>query len=77
MEEKQNKRKQNVLLLVVIGIALALAVFFQFFLSEKSDEVKTEVTELVEKYNKSCPLKNSGRYSFRKCYSYKRKSCSV
>lgn len=57
MEEKQNKRKQNVLLLVVIGIALALAVFFQFFLSEKSDEVKTEVTELVEKYNKSCPLK--------------------
>ncbi|GAA3758789.1 hypothetical protein [Flavobacterium ginsengiterrae] len=57
MQEKQSKKKQNVLLLVVIGIALALAVFFQFFLSEKSNEVKTEVTQVVEKYNKSCPLK--------------------
>jgi flagellar basal body-associated protein FliL len=50
-------RKQNILLLVVIGVAVALAVFFQFFLSEKADEVNTEITELVEKYNKSCPLK--------------------
>ncbi|CAC9973403.1 hypothetical protein [Flavobacterium panici] len=50
-------RKQNILLLVVIGIAVALAVYFQFFLSEKADEVSTEITELVEKYNKSCPLK--------------------
>lgn len=50
-------RKQNILLLVVIGIAVALAVFFQFFLSEKAHEVNTEITELVEKYNKSCPLK--------------------
>lgn len=50
-------RKQNILLLVVIGIAVALAVFFQFFLSEKADEVNTEITELVEKYNKNCPLK--------------------
>ena len=50
-------RKQNILLLVVIGIAVALAVFFQFFLSEKTHEVNTEITELVEKYNKSCPLK--------------------
>lgn len=57
MQEKQSKKKQNVLLLIVIGIALALAVFFQFFLSEKSNEVKTEVTQVVEKYNKSCPLK--------------------
>ncbi|KOP36756.1 hypothetical protein DBB36_21450 [Flavobacterium sp. WLB] len=50
-------RKQNILLLIVIGIAVALAVYFQFFLSEKADEVSTEITELVEKYNKSCPLK--------------------
>ncbi|UUW09740.1 hypothetical protein NLG42_02825 [Flavobacterium plurextorum] len=57
MQEKQSKRKQNILLLVVIGIAVALAVFFQFFLSEKADEVNTEITELVGKYNKSCPLK--------------------
>lgn len=49
-------RKQNILLLVVIGIAVALAVFFQFYLSENATEVKTEITELVEKYNKNCPL---------------------
>ncbi|WP_242410240.1 hypothetical protein [Flavobacterium sp. Root901] len=50
-------RKQNILLLIGIVAAVFLAVFFQFFLSEKSSEVKTEVTELVAKYNKSCPLK--------------------
>ncbi|MCI9844219.1 hypothetical protein [Flavobacterium pectinovorum] len=49
-------RKQNILLLVLIGIAVAFVVFFQFFLSEKADEVHTEITELVEKYNKNCPL---------------------
>ncbi|MBF4493756.1 hypothetical protein IR010_14505 [Flavobacterium sp. MR2016-29] len=56
MQEKQSKRKQNILLLVVIGIAIFLAVFFQFYLSKNSDEVNTEITELVGKYNKNCPL---------------------
>lgn len=56
MQDKKNKRKQNILLLLVIGTALALAVYFQFFLSENADEVKTEITELVVKYNKNCPL---------------------
>ena len=56
MQDKKNKRKQNILLLLVIGTALALAVYFQFFLSESADEVKTEVTELVAKYNNNCPL---------------------
>ncbi|KIQ19469.1 hypothetical protein RT99_15160 [Flavobacterium sp. MEB061] len=56
MQDKKNKRKQNILLLLVIGTALALAVYFQFFLSESADEVKTEITELVTKYNKNCPL---------------------
>ena len=49
-------RKSTILLLVLIGIAVALAVFFQFYLSENATEVKTEITELVEKYNKNCPL---------------------
>lgn len=49
-------RKQNILLLIIIGVALALAAFFQFYLSENADEVNTEVTELVAKYNKNCPL---------------------
>ena len=56
MQDKKNKRKQNILLLLVIGTALALAIYFQFFLSESADEVKTEVTELVAKYNNNCPL---------------------
>ncbi|WP_281634069.1 hypothetical protein [Flavobacterium luteolum] len=56
MQEKQKTKKENILLLVIIGIALAVAAYFQFFLSEKADEVSTEITELVEKYNKSCPL---------------------
>lgn len=56
MQEKQSKKKQNILLLVVIGIALGLAVYFQFFLTENADEVNTEITQLVQKYNKNCPL---------------------
>lgn len=56
MQDKQTKRKQNILLLLVIGVAIALAVYFQFFLSENKEEVNTEVIELVGKYNKNCPL---------------------
>lgn len=57
MQDKKTKRKQNILLFGVIGIAVALAVYFQFFLSESRGEVKAEITELVTKYNKNCPLK--------------------
>lgn len=56
MQDRQTKRKQNILLLIVIGIAVALAVYFQFFLSENKVEVNTEIVELVGKYNKNCPL---------------------
>lgn len=57
LTEIENKmRKQNILLLVIVAIAVAVAVFFQFYLSKNATEVKTEVSELVEKYNKSCPL---------------------
>lgn len=56
MQEEKKKRKQNILLLVIIAIALAFAVFFQFYLSENADEVKSEITALVGKYNKNCPL---------------------
>ncbi|MBS7256473.1 hypothetical protein [Flavobacterium branchiicola] len=56
MEEKQKRRKQNILLLVVIGIAIVLAVFFQFYLSKNASEVNTEVVELIGKYNENCPL---------------------
>jgi len=57
MQEKQSKKKQNILLLIIIGIAIALALFFQFYLSENKEEVKSEITDLVAKYNKNCPLK--------------------
>ncbi|MFB9077622.1 hypothetical protein ACFFLS_01070 [Flavobacterium procerum] len=56
MTEKQSRKKQNIILFTVIGIAAALAVFFQFYLSENADEVNTEITQLVSKYNKNCPL---------------------
>ena len=56
MQKKQSKRKQNIILFIGIGVALALSIFFQFYLSEDADEVKTEITELVAKYNKNCPL---------------------
>ncbi|WJS95387.1 hypothetical protein NYQ10_02795 [Flavobacterium johnsoniae] len=49
-------RKQNILLLILIGIAVALVAYFQLFLSENANEVNTEVVELVAKYNKNCPL---------------------
>lgn len=52
----QNMRKSTVLLLVLIGIAVAFVAYFQFYLGEKEDEVNTEVVELIAKYNKSCPL---------------------
>ena len=56
MEEKQSKRKQNILLLIGIGIALVLVAYFQFYLSKSVKEVNIEVTELIAKYNKNCPL---------------------
>ncbi|MFC0778174.1 hypothetical protein [Flavobacterium sp. HJSW_4] len=49
-------RKQNILLLILIGIAVALVAYFQFYLDKNADEVNNEVKELVAKYNKSCPL---------------------
>ncbi|WP_163410060.1 hypothetical protein [Flavobacterium ajazii] len=49
-------RKQNILLLVLIGIAVAFVGYFQFYLSENAKEVNTQITELVAKYNKNCPL---------------------
>ncbi|GAA3753406.1 hypothetical protein GCM10022422_44090 [Flavobacterium ginsengisoli] len=52
----KSMRKQNILLLILIGIALAFVAYFQFYLAENADEVNTEVVELVAKYNKSCPL---------------------
>ncbi|GGF19353.1 hypothetical protein [Flavobacterium limi] len=50
-------RKQNVLFLTIIIIALGAVGYFYFFLEENAEEVKIEVTELVGKYNKNCPLK--------------------
>lgn len=56
MQEKESKRKQNIWLLITIGIALILVGFTQFYFYQNVDEVNSEITELVEKYNKNCPL---------------------
>ena len=49
-------RKQNILFLAIIIIALGIAGYFYFFLAENTEEVNKEVVELVKKYNENCPL---------------------
>ncbi|PXY44767.1 hypothetical protein [Flavobacterium hydrophilum] len=49
-------RKQNILFLAIIIIALGTAGYFYFFLAENTEEVNKEVVELVKKYNENCPL---------------------
>lgn len=56
MQQKTSNKKQNIILLILIGVAIGLAVFFQFYLSENATETNTEITELVAKYSKNCPL---------------------
>lgn len=56
MQQKQSKRKQNILLLFIIVIAVVLVALFQLYLYKSADTVNTEIVELVGKYNKNCPL---------------------
>lgn len=49
-------RKQNILFLTIIVIALGVVAYFYFFLAENTEEATAEITELVAKYNKNCPL---------------------
>jgi len=49
-------RKQNILFLAIIVIAVGIVGYFYFFLSENAEEVNKEVVELVQKYNQNCPL---------------------
>lgn len=49
-------RKQNILFLAIIVIAMGVAGYFYFFIAENTEEANKEVTELVVKYNKNCPL---------------------
>ncbi|MBE8727252.1 hypothetical protein [Flavobacterium hungaricum] len=59
MQEKSNQsgKKVNTVLLIAVGIAIVLVVLFQFYLSHDAKETNTEINELVEKYNKNCPLR--------------------
>lgn len=56
MQQKQNKRKQNIRLLFIIVIAVVLVALFQLYLYKSANTVNTEIVELVGKYNKNCPL---------------------
>jgi flagellar basal body-associated protein FliL len=49
-------RKQNILFLAIILVAMGVAGYFYFFITENTKEANKEVTELVVKYNKNCPL---------------------
>lgn len=53
---KQSVRKQNVRLIFIIGIAVVLVALFQFYFYKDAHTVNTEILELVDKYNKNCPL---------------------
>ena len=56
MQQKQSTRKQNIRLLFIIIIAVVLVALFQLYLYKSARTVNTEIVELVEKYNKNCPL---------------------
>ncbi|KFF04897.1 hypothetical protein [Flavobacterium reichenbachii] len=56
MQNKETKKKQNIWLLITVGAALILVGFIQFYFYKNVDTVKTEISELVDKYNKNCPL---------------------
>ncbi|MEO8239383.1 MAG: hypothetical protein ABI793_01940 [Flavobacterium sp.] len=56
MQQKQSKRKQNIRLLFIIVIAVVLVALFQLYLYKSARTVDTEIVELVDKYNKNCPL---------------------
>ncbi|TDW45911.1 hypothetical protein EV144_107102 [Flavobacterium sp. 270] len=56
MQEKNTKRKQNIWLLIAIGLALVLAGSVQFYFYKSTEDVNIEVAQLVGKYNKNCPL---------------------
>lgn len=56
MQEKENSRKQNVRLLITVVVAILLVGFIQFYFYKSTSDVNTEITEMVGKYNKNCPL---------------------
>ena len=56
MQQKQSTRKQNIRLLFIIIIAVVLVALFQLSLYKSARTIDTEIVELVEKYNKNCPL---------------------
>ncbi|OOV17102.1 hypothetical protein [Flavobacterium sp. LM4] len=49
-------RKQNILFLAILVIAMGIAGYFYFFIAENTEEINIQATQLVEKYNKNCPL---------------------
>ncbi|PXY40191.1 hypothetical protein DMB65_14090 [Flavobacterium cheongpyeongense] len=49
-------RKQHILFLAIMVIAVGIVGYFCFFLAENTEGVNKKVVELVEKYNKNCPL---------------------
>ncbi|KLT68124.1 hypothetical protein [Flavobacterium sp. ABG] len=56
MQKKESKERQNIRLMITVGIALVLVFVIQFYFYKSTDEVDTEIKELVEKYNTNCPL---------------------
>lgn len=52
--EKSNRKKRLTVLVISGVVALSLCLFFYF--NSKDPNANVEITELVGKYNKNCPL---------------------
>ena len=56
MPGKDVKKKQTNRLIITIGVALVLVVLAQLYFYKDKKALNSEITELVDKYNKNCPL---------------------
>ncbi|WP_166921033.1 hypothetical protein [Flavobacterium poyangense] len=56
MQKKESKERQNIRLMITVGIALVLVFVIQFYFYKTTDEADAEIKELVVKYNTNCPL---------------------
>jgi len=53
----QQPTKKSILIVLIISAVIAISVALTFYFSSEKTSENTQITELVDKYNKNCPLK--------------------
>jgi flagellar basal body-associated protein FliL len=53
----QQPTKKSILIVLIISAVIAISVALTFYFSSEKDSENIKIKELVEKYNKNCPLK--------------------